>query len=196
MKSSKAPFSKLDIIRGAAKSLAAARAKLSASVAALSAKVDAAHRRHVPVIRTHVGMVADSESVLRSALRMAPELFKEPRTITEAGIKCGYQGHDKSLEIPAKKAVSDAIVAAVNKMFTPEQVSTLGLLATVQLPVADRLLEHCTEKQIGELVALGAEFTEAGDHIIIKPADAAIDKLVAKLLKAASDAAKEEKAAA
>lgn len=195
MKSIKSTFSKLDIIRGAAKSLAAARAKLSASVAALTAKVEAANRRHVPVIRTHVGMVADSEAVLRSALLGAPELFKAPRTITEAGIKCGYQGHDKSLDIPAKKAVSDAIVAAVKKMFTPDQVATLGVLVTTQEPVAERLLEHCTEKQIEELVALGAEFTVAGDHIIIKPADAAIDKLVAKLLKAASDAAKEEKSA-
>jgi hypothetical protein len=185
-------LSKLDLIRGAAKALATARAKLSSSVARLTAAVDAAHRRHLPVIRQHVGSVADAEANLRGALEAAPELFQEPRSITEAGIKCGYQRQDACLNIPGAKAKREAIVDAVKRMFTEDQISQHDLIDYVEVPNAETLLEHCTEKQIERLVELGAEHTPAGDRILIKPADAAIDKLVAKLLKVASEAAQEE----
>ncbi len=188
-------LSKLDLIRGAAKALAAARAKLSKAVAALNAKIEAAHRRHIPTIRTHVGAVADAEANLRDVLRTAPDLFVAPRTITESGIKCGYQAHDENLELPGDKAGREAIVTLVKKLWRPEEIKALGLLATVETPVADKLLEFATEKQLEQLVKAGAEHTKKGDHILIKTADGAIDKLVAKLLKAASDAAKEEEAA-
>jgi hypothetical protein len=190
-------LSKLDIVRGAAKALSVARAKLAASVAALTAKVDAAHRKHIPIIRERVGAVADAEANLRTALRAAPEHFvkPQPRTIVESGIKCGYQGHDASLELPTDKAGRKAIVEAVEKMFTPQQIADYGLLATEKVPVAAALLAHCSVKQREALVKLGAEHVEAGDHVLIKSADAAIDKYVAKLLKAASDTAKEGEAA-
>ncbi len=187
-------LSKLDFIRGAAKALAAARAKLSKSVAALSAKVDAAHRKHVPIIRLHVGAVADAEAELRNALRDAPEMFVKPRTITEAGIKCGYQGHDKSLELPTAKSGREAIVEVVHRLWRPAEIAALGLISTVEVPNAEKLLEFATKEQLDELVKAGAVFTAAGDHIIVKAADAAVDKLVVKLLKAASDAAQEEAA--
>ena len=185
-------LSPLDIVRGAAKALAVARAKLAKSVAVLTAKVDAAHRRHIPIIRQHVGAVADAEANLRTALNAAPEYFKAPRTITESGIKCGYQGHDKSLDFPKSNGVRLALLAEIKKMFTAEQVVTLRLVENVEQPAAEALLKHCTEKQIRTLEGAGAVFTEAGDHLLIKAADASIDKLVSKLLKAASDAAKDE----
>lgn len=186
-------LSKLDIIRGAAKAFAYARAKLYARVARLKAVQDAAHRRHMPLIRAAVAGVADCEANLKAALRAAPELFVEPRSITEAGIKCGYQRHDASIDLPKAAAAVECLVAAIEREFSPAEIKTLGLVRTVKLPVADKLLEHLTPKQLAKL---GIEYTPAGDHLLVKPADAAVDKLVAKILKAAVDENSEGKEAA
>lgn len=185
-------LTKLDLIRGAAKALAFARARLAKSVAALTGKVEAAHRRHLPGIRQHVNAVADTYANLRTALGGAPELFIAPRTITESGIKCGYQAHDRSLDLPNGKAPREALVATIRKLWKPAEISALGLLATVETPVAEKLLEFATPAQIEELVKCGATFTPAGDHLLVKPADGAVDKLVAKLLKAAADSDEEK----
>lgn len=188
-------LSKIDLVRRCARALAGARAKLTKSVAKLTAKIDAAHATHMPKIRQQVGAVADAEAKLRDALRAAPECFQAPRTIVEAGVKCGYQAHDESLELPTDKAGRAAIVAAVKKMFTPEVIEQMGLIEKVEVPDAEMLLEACSEKQLEQLVKLGAVHTLAGDHLLIKTADSAVDKTVKALLKVASDAAKEEEAA-
>ena len=83
-------------------------------------------------------------------------------------------------------------MAAIHREFTPVEIETLGLLKPVELPVAEKLLEHCSERQLSKL---GIDYTPAGDHVLIKPADSAVDKIVARLLKAATDEVQAEKAA-
>lgn len=182
-------LSKLDFIRGAAKALSRARAVLSARVSRLKAVIETANRKHLPGIREAVGSVADCHANLKATLTAAPDLFKEPRSITEAGIKCGYQAHEASIELPKKAKDKEALVLAIKQVFSPAEIKTLGLIRTVEVPVAEKLLAHCTERQFERL---GLAYTPAGDHILIKPADSAVDKIVGQLLKAADDEEEEQ----
>lgn len=182
-------LSKLDLIRGAAKALSAARAKLSASVGRLHLGIKKLEQRHLPIIRRHVGVVADAHANLDALLKGAPELFKEPRSITEAGIKVGYQAHKASITMPRKAEELQKLVTAIRRDFTPAEIEVLGLVKTVELPVGEKILEHLSEKQIKKL---GLAYEPAGEHILIKPADSAVDKTVAKLLEVATEAAEEK----
>lgn len=178
------PLSKLDMIRGAVAALAKARAKLAVTVSRLQARVDAAHRAAMPRIRAQVGAVADAHANLKGLLQESPELFERPRSITERGIKFGLRRHDAEIDLPRARAEQDKIVAAIKARYRERVWTQLGLIERVEQPNAAALLKHCTPEELQEL---GISYQPAGDEALIKPADAAIDKLVAKLLKAATD---------
>jgi len=167
------PSPSLATIDDLAKHYAKARTLVAARVHELEAEIASLQRRRIGGIKVAAAEAEDISARLRAAIEAAPELFEHPKTLTLHGVTLGFRKG-------AGKAVWDddaKVCALIRKHFPPAQAEVLIL--TEERPSADAL------KQLDarELARVGVRLEGTGEFVIVKSADSAVDKLVAKLLK-------------
>jgi hypothetical protein len=166
----------IEAINQRAEIYAKVHALLTEKVTALTAAQDALKREHLPGIKAGVRRAADAEDALRALVAEHPECFIRPKTRVLAGVKVGYQKGKGTLDYDD----ADAVVARIEKHL-PEQADVLIRLK--KTPVKDAL----AQLPAADLRKLGITLAEAGDQVVIKPADSEVDKLVEALLKGAQE---------
>jgi hypothetical protein len=165
----------IETINSRAEVFAKAHALLAKKVTALQAGMDALRLKKLPAIRRAVNRAAEAEDALRALIEEHPECFEKPKTRVLAGVKLGYQKGRGALDYDD----ADAVVARIKKHL-PEQADVL--IRAKEAPVKDAL----AQLPASDLKKLGVTLTEAGDQIVIRPADSEVDKLVDALLKGAA----------
>ncbi len=160
--------------------LAEQRARMNSLVTSLNQAVKDLMADRLPEVRAAIDTAAQTWAELETMLRENPKLFLKPRTVTVAGIKVGYEKGKGGLEIPnpaktvelIKKHLADQAELLIDTTEKPAKA------ALQQLPAAD-------------LKRVAVNVKDAGDRIVIRPADTEIDKLVKALVGDAVDEATE-----
>lgn len=171
-------------IESRAKLYAEAREKLAAIVSELNAGIEALKRKAMPNLKRAVGSAAVHHDRLKELIELAPELFAKPRTVVFHGIKVGYQKGKGAIEWQDPKQV----VKLIRKHY-PDLCDTLIVTKETPAKAALALLT------VSELRKIGVSSVDAGDEIVIKPTDSAVDKLVDALLKEATEDVQDREAA-
>lgn len=161
-----------------AKKYAKARGVVSERLGELNKEVQAAQRRHVGGIKAAAAEAQDIGAKLRAAVEAAPELFVRPKTYTLHGVTVGYRKGTGKIDWD-----DDGKVVALIRKHLPEQAEVLVI--TEERPSADALKNLDTR----DLARIGVRIESTGDFVVVKTADSAIDKLVAKILDEGSRAA-------
>lgn len=116
--------------------------------------------------------LASDEKALDKAIKSAPELFDDPRTMVLHGIKFGFKKGAEKMEFE-----DEAGVIALIKKHLPDQVQQLVLQKeTVSLNALKRLTD-------AQLRKLACERVAGTDEVIIKRQDGVVDKLVDAVMK-------------
>jgi hypothetical protein len=162
----------LATIDGLAAHYAKARRLLAERVSELEAEVAALQRRRIQGIKTAASDAAALQEQLRTRIEGAPHLFEKPKTYTLHGITVGYRKG-------AGKAEWDdsAKVCALIRKHLPDQAEVLIIVE--EKPSADAL----KNLDARDLARVGVRMEGTGDFVVVKAADSAIDKLVARILK-------------
>lgn len=171
----------LDSLALHAELLARAREQLGALVQALQTGIEKLKADKMPEIREAIDVAAAAWQSLAAEVKANPQLFVRPRTVSMHGIKFGYQKGAGGLVIP-----DPARTVKLIKRHFPGQVDVL--ISTVERPARGGL----EQLPVQDLKRVGVEVKGAGDRVVIKPADAEIDAIVAALLKAVVDDAEAE----
>lgn len=164
-----------DIEQGA-KRFAEAHQELTSIVTELNDAVEAAKRARLNLIKRAVAKAAERRGALEAQIDSARQLFIKPRTIIMHGIKVGLQKGKGGIDFDDPEKV----VALVKKHFPDETDLLIHIKETpnkealAQLPAAD-------------LKRLGCEIKDSSDQVVIKPTDSDVDKIVAALLKDATE---------
>lgn len=161
-----------------AKRYAKARAVVSERVHELEAEQQALARRRVGGIKVAAAEAADIAAKLRALIEQAPHLFVRPKTMTLHGITVGFRKGAGKVEWE-----DDAKVVALIEKHLPDQAEVL--IITEQKPSADAL----KNLDARDLAKIGARIEGTGEFVVVKSADSAVDKLVAKILKEGATAA-------
>ncbi len=155
-----------------AKSYAKARGVLSERLGDLEAEQQAIARRKIGGIKVAAAEAADLGAKLRAAVESAPELFNKPKTFTLHGVTVGFRKGTGKMEWD-----DDAKVVALIRKHLPEQADVL--IITEEVPSADALKNLDGR----DLAKIGVRVEGTGEFVVVKTADSAVDKLVAKILK-------------
>lgn len=168
----------LDPIDAKARVYSEARDRLAASVAELNDAIAALKRNQLPVIKRHLRRAFELENELRGLVEANPHLFTKPRTVVLHGVKLGFQKGAGAISFDD----ADHVCRLVEKKL-PELADVL--IVTTKKPVK-KALQQLTVQQ---LKAIGCQVEEAGDRVVVKAVDSAVDKLVSALLKGIADEA-------
>lgn len=152
-----------------------ARQLLAERVATMKAALDALHREHLPGIKRALNRVAEIDARARALIEQAPQCFVKPKTMVMHGMKFGFEKGKGKVTFDKP----DAVVARIKKLL-PEQTDLL--IHTEEKPNKETL----AKLPAADLKKLGCSVISAGDQVVLKPTDGAVDKLVAALLKAAT----------
>ena len=158
------------------KLLADARAALADIVGELNAGIEALKRDRMRELKAAVARAAEHHDQLKLLIEQAPELFVRPRTVVFHGIRIGYRKGNGKIEYDDP----DRVVALIKRYF-PEKAGVL--IATRERPAKEAL----EELSAADLKRLGIVVEDTGDQVVIKHTDSAVDKLVAALIKGATD---------
>jgi hypothetical protein len=156
--------------------LADARAALSTIVTELNDGIEALKRQHLKSLKAAVNKMAEKHEALKALIEANPALFAKPRTVMFNGIKVGLAKGKGKIEWDDDEAIVKAI-----KRQLPDQQDVL--IITSEKPSKDAMQQLTTQ----QLRKLGATVVEAGDQVVIKAADADVDKLVKALIKGATE---------
>ncbi len=168
----------LDPIDAKARVYTEARERLAASVAELNDAIAALKRNQLPVIKRHLRRAFELENELRAMVEANPHLFTKPRTVVLHGVKLGYQKGAGGISFDDP----DHVCKLIQKKL-PELADVL--IKNEPKPIK-KALQQLTVQQ---LKAIGCEVEEAGDRVVVKAVDSAVDKLVTALLKGIADEA-------
>lgn len=163
-------------IEALARGFAMARANLADRVAVLEAETARTRRRLMPGIRSAASVAARGYDALYAAIDDSRDLFARPRSVVVDGIRLGLQKGKGRLEWD-----DDAVVCRLIRRHLSDRAELL--IQTIERPSRAAL----ARLPAAELKRLGVIVTDAGDQVLIKPADSAIDKLVAALLADAEE---------
>lgn len=152
-----------------------ARGRLAEVVTEVKREQEAALRKKLPVIRELQARAAEHESNLRAAITAHPNLFIQPRTVVFHGVKIGYQKGKGGIEFDDADKVLERIRA--------EYGTGSELIHVTETPDKRMLADLSGD----ELKKLGVRVTNDGDEVIIRPIDTDVDKIVAALLKSATE---------
>jgi DNA-binding transcriptional MocR family regulator len=161
-----------------AKQYAKARAVVSERVNELEAEVATLQRRRIGGIKVAAAEAADIAAKLRALVEQAAHLFVKPKTMTLHGITVGFRKGAGKVEWE-----DDAKVVSLIRKHLPEQADVL--IITEEKPSADAM----KNLDARELAKIGARMEGTGEFVVVKSADSAVDKLVAKILKEGATAA-------
>jgi len=154
------------------------REQLAQVVAELNDGIESLKRKHIGVIKKRVAAAAEAHAELKAAIDAAPHCFEKPRSVIIAGIRVGFQKGKGAIEWDN----DEQVVKLIRKHFADEFDV---LVKTVETPVKAAL----SQLAAADLKRIGVTVKDAGDEILIKPADSHVDKLVASLLKDATEEA-------
>lgn len=168
----------LNEIDGKTKLFADARTRLADQVRMLNDAVETAKRKHMPLIKEHLGRCAQHSSDLQALIAASPELFVKPRSQVLHGVKVGFQ------KMPGVIAWAslDALVKRVRAHF-PKQFDVL--IKTTYKPVKKAL----QQLPATDLKKIGCTVSADSDEVLIKDTNSDVDKLVDALLKEATEEA-------
>jgi hypothetical protein len=168
-------------IEARTKAFSEARQKLATIVAELEDALANLRRNNLPRVKRQLNRVAELQALLEADIAAAPELFTKPRTVVLHGVKVGFE--------KGKGAVTfddaDKVVELIRKKL-PDLADVL--IKTEHSPIK-KALANLTVQQ---LKSVGAQVEEAGDRVVVRAVDGAVDKLVTALLKGATDEARSE----
>lgn len=168
----------LDPIDAKARVYAEARDRLAASVGELNLAIDALKRQQLPVIKRHLRRAFELESELRGLVEANPHLFVKPRTVVLHGVKVGFQKGAGGITFDDPQHVCKLIE------------KKLPDLADVLIKNDPKPIKKALQQlSVQQLKAIGCEVEEAGDRVVVKAVDSAVDKLVTALLKSIADEA-------
>jgi hypothetical protein len=150
---------------------AADRRMLAERVAALNDDIRSLQRRRMPGLRNSLAKAQDSKAALVGAIAASDGLFEKPKSVTVEGIKVGYAKSKGRIDYDD----GDQVVRAIRKKL-PEEAD--ALIKVNETPVKGAL-GNLTAAQ---LKAIGCRVVDSGEHVVVKPQDGELDKLVAKLM--------------
>jgi hypothetical protein len=156
---------------------AKARAVVSERVSELEAEIALLQRRRIAGIKIAAAEAQDIGAKLREAIESAPQLFVKPKTYTLHGVTVGFRKGAGKVDWD-----DDAKVVGLIRKHLPEQAEVL--IITEEKPSADALKNLDSR----DLARVGVRMEGTGEFVIVKTADSAIDKLVAKILKEGAQA--------
>lgn len=163
----------LNDIEQKAKAFADKREQLASRVARFNARVERLKAKALPSIKQAAAEAAVAYDELHAEIKAAPALFSRPRTVALHGIKLGYRQSTGSLEIADPKRTCELIAKHL-----PEQEEQL--VETTRKPIKDAI----ARLPAAELKRIGVQVIPGADVVVIKPADGALDAVVAALIKA------------
>ena len=159
-----------------AKALADARELLAGIVGDLEMSIEALKRDSMRDLKAAVRAWSEQHDRMKTLIEENPDLFKKPKSVVMHGIKLGYRKGTGGIEFDD----AEQVVKLIRKNF-PEQFDVL--VKVKETPVKDAL----AQLTVAELKKLGVTVEETGDEVFIKPTDGAVDKLVAALMKSATE---------
>lgn len=151
---------------------AAVRAALSVAVQEANDELEAIRRTHMSNLNRKLCIAAMQYNALSALIEAAPQLFVKPRSVIIAGIRVGYQKGKGSITWDS----DEQVVKLIRKHCADEFDA---MVKTTETPIKAAL----AQASAADLKRLGVTITDAGDEVLIKPADSHVDKLVAALLK-------------
>lgn len=167
-------------IQNAAREYRRAKDTLTERANELHEQIETAKRSRILGLRNAVAKTKEAAATLQAAIEAYPQGFLKPRTVVLEGVKLGFQ--------KAKGKISweddDQVIKLIRKHL-PEAADVL--IKSTDKPVRDAL----SNLTAAELKKIGVSVTEAGDEVVIKDTTAAVDKLVAALLKGAEEEVRE-----
>jgi hypothetical protein len=172
----KPPMHELKDIEPKAKAYADARAKVTEIVTELNTAIEALKRDSMPGLKRAIARAAEKHDQLKVIIEESPRLFRSPRTVVMHGIKIGYA--------KGKGGIAFDDADQVIKLIKKHQAHVADeLIKTTETPVKQAL----ALLSVADLKKLGCTVIDAGDAVVIKPADGAVDKLVDALMKGATE---------
>lgn len=163
------------------KEFAATRDVLSERMTSFQEEMQNVRNRRMAGIKSAVVNARDARSKLEQAISANRDAFTDPRTITVHGIKVGIVKGKGRIEWDDEPRV----VELIEKHF-PDKAKVL--VKTTKKPIRKAI----AALSVADLKKIGATATEAGDIVLIKPADDEIDKLVSALLDEEREVDEEE----
>lgn len=173
-------------IEAAASHYAIARRALARRVADFEAAVARLRSLHVGEITQLAADAKQHQDKLETLIKANRGLFEERRTIVFHGIKLGLQKGKGKVEWADK----EKLVQRIFDLCSDDQQDLL--LETTYTPRKDAL----ATLDAALLKKLGVTVTGTGDQVVIKGADAEVEKIVARILAETSKPATDEKEAA
>ena len=147
------------------------RAVLADRVQLLHDDLETIKRRRKPGIKSAASAASDARSALVAAMHEAPQLFRNPKTMTLHGIKIGFQKGKGKLQI-----ADDARTIKLLRRHYGDDAE-LYIIITEK---PDR--KALSKLPASELKKIGADITDTGEQVLIKSTTDEIDKYVDKLL--------------
>lgn len=155
---------------------AIARDELVERAVALQDELEAVKRKHLKQLKFASDATAAAQAALHNAIDGNRELFAKPRSVIFHGIKVGLQKSKDAVEYPHLTQL-----VSLMKLHGPDTVERLCKVKYKPLQAALQALDDADLKRIGCTRKPGT------DSVLIKPADAGIDKLIASFLNAAAE---------
>ena len=168
-------MSDLKPVEDTATRYATARGQLTDAVTALNQELDAAKRKHMPAIKRKLAVAVGLHSELAHVIINASHCFDSPRSVVIMGVRVGMQKSKGFITWDN----DDQVVKLIRK-HCPDEFDLL--VKTTETPVKAAL----AQKSAADLKRIGVTVSGAGDEVLIKPVDGAVDKLVAALMKDAT----------
>lgn len=172
-------------IEAAASHYAIARRALAKRVADFEAAVARLRSLHVGDITQLAADAKEHQDKLETLIKANRGLFEERRTIVFHGIKLGLQKGKGKVEFTD----ADKVVERIRARYGADAELFLDVTVT---PRKNALLTLDADT----LKKLGVTITGTGDQVVIKGADAEVEKIVARILAETSKPATDEKEAA
>ena len=161
-----------------ATAFAEARAEVAGIVGYLNQAIEDLKRDNLPALKRGIAKVAERHDRLKGIIEANPQLFVKPKTVVMSGVKVGYAKGKGGISFD-----DPAQVVKLIKKHLPEQADVL--IITKESPAKDAL----AQLSAADLKRIGCHVVNAGDQVVIKPADSEVDKLVDALIKGATEEA-------
>ena len=165
----------LDRCEAAAETYALARNVLKGRMEALRRALDDSTRAMLPQIKASAAAAEKARSALEAEIHASGDDFRKPRTRTFSGVKVGFRTGRQVVDW----GTDEAVIAAIREHY----------------PLAFARLVKVTEKPVSAALAalpeperhlLGVDVFPGSDQVVIRPADAGMDKEIGTLLAASA----------
>ncbi|MDO5289332.1 MAG: hypothetical protein Q4F13_06820 [Pseudomonadota bacterium] len=173
----------LDHMRKQAAAYAQCRDQLAALVQAMKDEMSTIERGAMPAILRAARRIATLHDELRASIEAHPECFTKPRSVVVDGLKFGLQKQKGKMSWASDEELAQRVKALAREgAIDPGQVN--ALIEYRPKPVA-AALEQLDAKL---LKRLGVTVSADTDAPLIKTVDGDVEKLVAQIVKQASQA--------